>query len=480
VSDNPYHVIPYTTFPRLSTHPDRLAAVGTLFGMTPAPVTRCRVLEIGCGNGGNLIPMAYALPESRFIGVDLAAEAIAVGQATIAALGLTNISLLPADLRDIGRDCGEFDYGEFDYILAHGVYSWVPPDVRDRVVAVCRERLQPQGIAFISYNVYPGRHVHQMLREMMLYHTRNIRDVAERVRQARWFLQFLREGRLVSQPWQAMLDPETELLMKRSDDSLCHDDLAESNESVYFRDFAAHAARHGLQYLGEADPYEMFDPGDRLNWLKGDVIEREQYLDFLRFRRFRQTLLCRQEVPLERPTGPVLMDRLLFSAPARTLEGGQIQGMRGVCVTAPHEVVSRVAAAMGDAYPLPVSFEELVPYCGDRDGLREILFGLMVGGFADIHVHDFPCEETVTARPKASKLVRHQAATSPFVTGACPLVVELDEVARHLVRLMDGTRDHRQLAQDLAAIPGAPAAGRIGEHLLASLKWLARMSLLER
>ena len=345
---------------------------------------------------------------------------------------------------------------------------------------MCRERLAPNGIAFISYNVYPGRHVRQMLREMTLYHTRNIPDLTERIRQARWFLQFLREGRAVSSPWQALLDDEIEALLERDDDSLCHDDLAESNDPVYFRDFAAHAERHGLQYLGEADLYEMFDPPGRLAWLEGDVIEREQYLDFLRVRRFRQTLLCRPEIVLDRQPGPALMERFLFSAPAQIIDGGKIQGLRGIRITAVHEAVNRVAAALGETYPLPLAFDELVPYAGDRDALREILFGLVVGGFADIHVYDFPCEETVTERPRASRLARHQAALSAYVTGACQHVVKLDEVARHLVCLMDGTRDRHQLAEDLAAIPGAPAAGEIGEHLLASLEWLARMSLARR
>jgi SAM-dependent methyltransferase len=474
VTANPYHQIPYNTVPRLATHPDRLAAVGTFFGMAPAPVTHCRVLEIGCGNGGNLIPMAYALPESRFTGVDLASDAIAAGRATAAALDLQNISLIPADL--CGIDAG---YGEFDYILAHGVYSWVPPVVRDRLVAVCRERLAPDGIAFISYNVYPGRHVRQMLREMTLYHTRNLADPAERIRQARWFLRFLRDGRAVSSPWQALLDAEIDALLERDDDSLCHDDLAESNDPVYFRDFAAHAARHGLQYLGDADPHEMFDQAGRLAWLEGDVIEREQYLDFLRVRRFRQTLLCRPEIHLDRQPAPALMERFLFSAPAQTLEEGKLQGLHGIRITAVHESVNRVAAALGETYPLPLAFEELVPYAGGRNALREILFGLMVSGFADIHVYDFPCQETVTAKPRASRLTRHQASLSPYVTGACPHMVKLDEVARHLVCLMDGTRDHRQLAKDLSSVPGAPEAARIGEHLPASLEWLARMALLE-
>src|SRR5579872_907571 len=164
---NPYDEVPYRTLPQKQTHPDRLGAIGKLFGMNPAPVRGCRVLEVGCGNASNLIPMAYALPESQFTGIDLAAEAMAAGQHTVAALKLSNCRLELADICNIGAE-----YGEFDYIVAHGVYSWVPAHVRDRLLALCAERLAPQGIAYISYNAYPGRHMRQMLREMMLYHIR--------------------------------------------------------------------------------------------------------------------------------------------------------------------------------------------------------------------------------------------------------------------------------------------------------------------
>jgi SAM-dependent methyltransferase len=232
--------------------------------------------------------MAYSLPESRFLGIDLASEPIAAGQESIDALELGNIKLLAGDLRDLGAD-----YDEFDYIIAQGLYSWVPPDVRDSLMALCRERLTPQGVAFISYNVYPGRHVRQMLREMMLYHTRHATGPVERVREARWFVEFLQNGGLLSQKWQTFLDHELDFLKTRPDDALYHDDLADYNDSVYFRDFAAHAGRHRLQYLGEADPMEMFDHGNRLAWLQDDVLEREQYLDFLRLRRYRKTLVCR-------------------------------------------------------------------------------------------------------------------------------------------------------------------------------------------
>jgi methyltransferase-like protein len=474
VPENPYNQVLYATFPQSQTHPDRAAAVGVLCGMEPAPVTACRVLEIGCGNGNNLIPMAYSLSGSHFLGVDLAEEPIQTGRAAVNTLGLKNIELAGADLRDIGPE-----YGVFDYIIAHGVYSWVPAAIRDRLLAVCSERLSPRGIAFVSYNAYPGGHVRQMFREMMLYHTRNVTDGKERTAQARWFLEFLLGVRGVSQTWKDFLDSEIKAVLEHNDAGIFHDDLAETNQAFYFRDFAAHAGSHGLQYLGEAAPHEMFDPPGVLKWLEGSVIEREQYLDFLRMRRFRQTLLCHEGIPIRRIPSPEDMDRFLFSAPARKLEGGQIEGRRGVRISSVHEAVDRVTSALGETYPLPLSFDDLVPYAGDAAALREILFGLLTGGFADPHVYEFPCEESVTARPKASALVRFQAASSPFVTNACHNVVELDDIGRRLVQLLDGSRDHATIAQALAEVPEAPPPDEIRKNLISGLEWMAKMALLE-
>ncbi len=366
---NPYDLIPYPTFPRPQTHPDRLAAVGKLFGMEPAPLAGCRVLEIGCGDGGNLIPMAYALAASRFVGVDLASGPVAAGMRMAADLALDNLALRVADLREIGAA-----WGEFDYILAHGVYSWVPEDVRERLLAVCRERLAPEGIAFVSYNAQPGGHVRQMLREMLLYRTRHAESTAERIRQAREFLEFLQRVRLLSAPWQALRDHEVKLLLDRDDGGLYHDELAECNQRFYFHEFAAAARRHGLEYLGEAEPHEMFDPTGALAGFEGDLVEREQYLDFLKARRFRQTLLCRAERPLRRQISPEQMREFLFSAPARRLENGQIEGARGVCITPANEAAARVALALGEVHPLPLPFEDLVPYAGGVEALSEIAY----------------------------------------------------------------------------------------------------------
>ncbi len=96
MSDEPqtsYDEVPYASHAFPQTHPNTMATVATLFGMTPAPVTNCRVLELGCAAGFNIIPMAAALPDSRFVGVDLSSRQVAEGQEAIKALGLTNVEL---------------------------------------------------------------------------------------------------------------------------------------------------------------------------------------------------------------------------------------------------------------------------------------------------------------------------------------------------------------------------------------------------
>lgn len=443
---NPYDFVPYPTYPRSQTHPDCLAAVAALFGMRPAPVTRCRVLELGCGDGGNLLPMAYALPRSEFTGLDFARGAVEEARRMAEAIGLRNARLMAADLREIGPG-----FGEFDYIIAHGLYSWVPADVREHLLWICRECLSPQGVAFVSYNCYPGGHLRQMLRGMLRYHVRAIEEPRRAMEEARRFLRFFLEARMLAPEWQALADREAKAILERDDAGLFHDDLAPINDPVWFHQFAAHAARYGLQFLGEAEPYEMFDHRGVLDWVKGGVVEREQHLDFLKARRFRQTLLCRDGVTLDRDAGPARMDRFLFSASGRE-----------VAIATDDGPARQVAQALRDVFPLPAPFAELLPYAGSPESLREILFSLVSAGFADLHVHDFPCADTVSERPRASAVARYQAERSASVTNLCHLVVELDESAREVIRLLDGTRTLAELG------PGKEW-----------LEWMAETALLE-
>ena len=248
-----YDQVRYPGLPLAQTHPDRLATIAGLFGLRAASPARCRVLEIGCGEGGNLIPMALTLPGSEFTGIDRAEQAIAQGRSVAAALGLSNVTLRQLDLMEAGR------LGEFDYIIAHGVYSWVPREVREGLLRLCRASLAPQGVAYVSYNAYPGFHRREMFREMMLYHVRGIEDPEGRVRQARELIESLAKCQPAGKPARALFDEELRHLSESEEWFLYHDDLAPTNHALYFHEFVADARRHELQYLAEADFFEMQD-----------------------------------------------------------------------------------------------------------------------------------------------------------------------------------------------------------------------------
>ena len=290
---------PATVFPQ--THPNRLATVAILRGVQPAPINRCRVLELGCGVGSNVIGMAFQLPQSEFIGLDLARRPIASGQAFVAELGLRNISLHSMDLCEASTE----QFGRFDFIIAHGLYSWVPQHVREHILAICREMLNPQGVAYISYNAYPGNHLRDLVRGMMRFHTARFDDPSEKVGQARGFLKFLAESTANPDSYVAAIRTQFERTVKHADEAFFHDDLSEVNQPFYFHEFIADAERHDLQFVGEASANELH-PGKyspevmrKMDELKGaKEVVREQYKDFIRGSGFRQTLLCHNEIEL--------------------------------------------------------------------------------------------------------------------------------------------------------------------------------------
>src|SRR5262245_8797368 len=280
---NPYDLVPYESHPFSQTHPSRLATVGILFGMRPAAIHKCRVLELGCAAGGNLIPMAVQLPDSQFIGVDLSIKEVEEGRKTIAELGLPNIELRHASIMEVDES-----YGRFDYILSHGVFSWVPTEVQEAMFEILARNLYPQGIAYLSYNTYPGWFMRGLIREMMRYHAANFTTPTIRTRQARGLLDFLASS--VAQDGSAystLLRQEVEVLRHHADYYLFHEHLEEVNAPLFFHQFFERASTHQLQYLGEATVRSMMvttlpeGVEKALRVMATDQIQLEQYMDFL-------------------------------------------------------------------------------------------------------------------------------------------------------------------------------------------------------
>lgn len=481
-----YDLVPYPSAPMPASHPDRLATIGRLFGLDVTPVTRCRVLDVGCGDGANLIPLAYRLPESQFVGIDLSTRQIAAAQAVAAELGLKNIDFRVLDLLEAGPELGQFDY-----IISYGVYSWTPPEVRDKLLALCGELLTPQGVAYISYNALPGWRMYQPIREMLLYHIREVVEPAQRAAQARAFLDFLADSAPVlinrlatNQAYSLILEDERKFLSQQSDAYLLHDLLEEINEPVYFHQFADHAARHGLRYLGEADFSTMmaghFLPGqiaEPLHEMVKTGLAMEQYLDFLRNRTFRQTLLCRQEVTLDRNLKPERMLGLHIASPSRPeVDSAEVHSTTPLKFTGPHGVSLGVDQPLNKAallllaqsWPQAMPFDTLVraalamlnpaaPPVYSAAALKSAaeqiganLLTCYALNLVKLYTHPLHFVLKPGEYPQASALARLQIRQSRAVTNLAHEVIVLsDDLSYYLLPYLDGQHGRAALLEVL-------------------------------
>ncbi len=488
---SPYDIVPYPGHPFAQTHPDRLAALGILFQIEPPPLGACRVLELGCGDAGNLVPMALSLPGARFVGIDAAEGAVARGRALVEALGLTNVTLEVGEIEDL-----ELPTEAFDYVIAHGVYSWVGMPVRDRLLELCRSALSERGIAYVSYNVLPGGRLSGALRDMLVFHTSGLDDPAERVEQARALLRLLMAGWSDEHEFGAIMRRQGERLLERSDETLFHDELAAVNEPVYFHAFMSHAARCGLQYLAEADFFEMQTGvlpealSDELLRID-DVIRREQYLDFIKGRMFRQTLLCRAELEIDRSPQPLIVERLAVSSPAKAAAApdrkGRVtfEGPTGSTLTTDHPLVRRALERVGSSWPAAIWVRDLIPDDAseaDRLAVCGAVLRCYAANLVQLHATPPPLTTSISERPEASPLARHQARSGQLVTNLRHASVRLeDDLGRRLVVLLDGTRDRVQLLDQLRAFlleTGREVPEPLETGLERSLEGIARLALL--
>jgi methyltransferase-like protein len=472
---NPYDEVLYPEAVLVHTHPDRLATVAALRGMHPPSINRCRLLEIGCGVGSNLISMAFNYPESNFLGIDLAQGPIAAGQKSIAELGLKNIRLQQLDLCDANQD----RFGSFDYIIAHGLYSWVPHSVRESILALYRDRLTAEGIGYISYNAYPGNHLRELARGIIRFHTAHLQQPLEKVQQARGILEFLANSTPQPDAYITVLKSEFERVVKYRDEAFFHDDLSEINQPFYFYEFIGDAERHSLQFLGESGSNEV-DPGkvtaevlSKLSELQGsNEILREQYKDFVRGCGFRRTLLCHHEVQLAAERIPEKVKELYISCDAAPVQSDETPTSDGTVFRRPdgteietaHPLIVAALKHICSEWPCTVPFATALdcarssvgtgvsPSDGDAAALAEGLLRAYESGFLQLHVGVRPVVNKVSAYPVSSALARFQLKRSVLATSQLHKLVRLeDPLSRQLVQLLDGKRNREAIIDGLLA-----------------------------
>lgn len=320
-----YSELGYKSMPFPYTTPATLEAYAALVGVSAPNPKTARVLELGATYGGNIISQALFNPDATFVGIELSQEQVVKGNEVIANAGLTNVSLVQSDIASIGSEIGTFDY-----IIAHGVYSWVDDGVKDALLRLIDEHLAEDGIAYISYNTYPGWHTMDEVRQLMMFSNRDKTQFNHKEK----VLHGKTIGSIVGSQilkYDNLKERNSKFLgalrsvMQKDEYYVGHDHLEPNNDPVYFYQFNDHLGAHNLAYLCDADltlsMVRSFDAdiADTLDKLAlNDHVAQEQYLDFMLDTTFRKSIICKAK-HAESVTYDMGNPELVNSVPMRTI-----------------------------------------------------------------------------------------------------------------------------------------------------------------
>jgi len=498
-----YNLLPYLSLPAAFTQPAHLGALAALHGLQAPVAEQARVLELGCASGGNLIPLAARFPGARFLGLDLSQRQINDGQRRIAALGLDNIVLRQGDLVE-----ATFAGDPFDYIICHGVFSWVPKVAQDAILRLCATHLAAEGIAAISYNVLPGWHLRQVVRDICLRYAGNDGTPQERVRKARAALEQIASSARPSESYGMLVRAEAKRIGRQPASYILGEFLAPDNTPCLFSDFVAAAGGHGLGYLCEADLQastpELLDPDiqSRMAALGGEHrLATEQHADFLTGRPFRRSILVRAE--RMRALQPMLIaaalpalhvaSQLSFDAASSSESVAVYRDSQGRAIVAETFSTRRALGRLADTYPATLTWDELLlpnarsdsqGHAKARALLGDTLLAMLARGQATASTVRLQVGRAPTELPRAWPLARLEVAEGQrWVTTLQHVAVPLPRPVALLLSLLDGNHDRRSLTSHLVdalrrgevkLAQGDPASAEEGQLQAIAAKYVER------
>lgn len=296
-----YKELGYKSYPFPFTTPAYLEAYGTLVGLKPPMAKTARVLELGATYGGNIISQAMHNPEATFVGIELSQDQVEKGNKIISDAKLDNVSLLQGDILNFDESLGNFDY-----IIAHGFYSWISDEMKDKLLDIISHHLADNGIAYVSYNTYPGWHTMEEVRQLMLFANRGYDELTHKEK----VLRGKTVGSLVGAQilnYDNLKERNSKFLgalrsvMQKDDYYVGHDHLEPHNDPCYFYQFNDHLKAHNLTYVCDADltlsMVRTYDDSiaDKLEKLApNSQVDQEQYLDFMLDTTFRKSIICKE------------------------------------------------------------------------------------------------------------------------------------------------------------------------------------------
>ena len=428
--------------------------------------------------------MAALFPLAECVGIDMSVRQIKTAKRHAATLGLKNVKLEAISLSDIPEN-----WGQFDYIIAHGILSWVAPPIQKKLMEMCRERLSPQGVAYISFNTLPGWHMVRMLRDMMLFHTQDALTPEAKATSARDILQ--KVTAITAQrgsAYSAFLQTEQETIKNKPDAYLLHDHLEENNHAFYLHEFVKLANAHALAYIADMDlttQGKVNPPPEMLPVLATtqDRVRQEQYIDFIVSRRFRCALLCRQEAPL-RPEIPLgilhTMHVLSHFAVKAEQDGVKTYSVPGkLAMNGADADVATLIELMdkkaGQSMPL-AGFIEALPIAGQQAFMQKVMTLVFAGGFTLLQEPMQHCT-VLSAWPVAFPLARYQASMQEWAMSQRMEVCPLTMMERAALCHMDGYHDIPQIVEAVKPYAPGKSEGDIAVLLADIMQKLVRDGL---
>jgi methyltransferase-like protein/ubiquinone/menaquinone biosynthesis C-methylase UbiE len=474
---SPYDEVPYEGTAVPLAHPERMAIAALRAGLAPRDPSRASVLELGCAEAGNLLPLAFHLTETRFLGVDGSAVHIEAATRARDRLGLDNLALRHADFRAL-RDV---DLGQHDYVIVHGVLSWVDEEVRGVLLDLVARHLAPQGVAYLSYNCAAGWALKLELRELLLRRTAHLSSPAEKARAARTLLASFADSPLRERSHHAgALAQIAESVLERRDAYVLHEYLEPVNHPFRQPELRALTARHGLAFVAELTSVTgRVDLEsallDALRKPEDDPAEVDELADVMLGRAFRCSVFCRAEAERRTPEQAqralaeraAFRGRLLPEAKRPSLDEGIAESfvsVEGVKVSARSALLKAALLELARAWPGALGLPELVERCAlllelrrvehvearseaAREALAQDLLELARLAHLEVRLHAPRFAREVPERPRVEALTRYEAALGASVTTPHHELLGLDPFSRILTHHLDGSRTLAELSE---------------------------------
>ncbi|MGY4677216.1 methyltransferase regulatory domain-containing protein [Pasteurella sp. P03HT] len=444
-----YNELPYISKGFSHTLPERQKAVLALLGFETPDIQYANVLEIGCGFGGNLICSALLHTDAHFTGVDLSEKQIEGGKQIIQQLGLNNVTLHCQDISFF-----ENTSTKFDYIICHGVFSWVPESVRIKILELIQSHLAENGAATISYNTYPGWKSLEVLKEIMTFRVNQLEKnqlaslpPLEKVAYAKGTAAFFAEHLLDN----SVLKEIAEGVESKDEHYLYHEYFEEDNQPFYLHEFDALLAQYGLAHicdstLGATFPiFKNDEIIEKLDIECGDNhLHKEQYYDYLLNRQFRTSIVThranKEKCNISRTIKTAHMDKLYIRA------------------NLGNESTSKVMMKLKEIHPQVINVSAFIDrYFADNqdEGYSSILLE-MYNQHLDFYAR--PIEIKTTDKLKLKAVYRHYLEY--YLTTDRPMVslsnfigntLQLSHTEINTLLLFDGVRTDDDVIQYLLA-----------------------------